>query len=323
MRLAVLSAALLLASSVSAIEADADQPQWLEQLSEKFSLSNTELEAAVEQAEYQQGIIDAMTRPAEAKPWSAYRPIFLTEKRLKQGVEFWQEHEELLEKAQQELQVPPQIITAIIGVETFYGTHMGTHKVLDALYTLGFHYPPRGEFFRSEFANYLVLAKEQDWELTEQKGSYAGAMGMGQFIPSSYRHYAVDFDGDGERNLFDATDAIGSVANYFHEHHWQLDEDVAYPATVTDTEKAQALLSEERQLTHSWAELAAAGIIVEDELAADTPVKLIELAGAKGPEYWVVRHNFYVITRYNHSPLYAMAVYQLSEQLKQAYENSL
>ncbi len=323
MRLAVLSAALLLASSVSAIEADADQPQWLEQLSEKFSLSNTELEAAVEQAEYQQGIIDAMTRPAEAKPWSAYRPIFLTEKRLKQGVEFWQEHQELLEKAQQELQVPPQIITAIIGVETFYGTHMGTHKVLDALYTLGFHYPPRGEFFRSEFANYLVLAKEQDWELTEQKGSYAGAMGMGQFIPSSYRHYAVDFDGDGERNLFDATDAIGSVANYFHEHHWQLDEDVAYPATVTDTEKAQALLSEERQLTHSWAELAAAGIIVEDELAADTPVKLIELAGAKGPEYWVVRHNFYVITRYNHSPLYAMAVYQLSEQLKQAYENSL
>lgn len=323
MRLAVLSAALLLASSVSAIEADADQPQWLEQLSEKFSLSNTELEAAVEQAEYQQDIIDAMTRPAEAKPWSTYRPIFLTEKRLNQGVEFWQEHEELLEKAQQELQVPAQIITAIIGVETFYGSHMGTHKVLDALYTLGFHYPPRGEFFRSEFANYLVLAKEQDWELAEQKGSYAGAMGMGQFIPSSYRHYAVDFDGDGERNLFDATDAIGSVANYFHEHHWQLDEEVAYPATVTDTEKAHALLSEERQLTHSWAELAAAGIIVEDELAADTPVKLIELAGAKGPEYWVVRHNFYVITRYNHSPLYAMAVYQLSEQLKQAYENAL
>lgn len=323
MRLAVLSAALLLASSVSAIEADADQPQWLEQLSEKFSLSNTELETALEQAEYQQGIIDAMTRPAEAKPWSDYRPIFLTEKRLNQGVEFWQEHEALLEKAQQELQVPPQIITAIIGVETFYGTHMGNHKVLDALYTLGFHYPARGEFFRSEFANYLVLAKEQDWELAEQKGSYAGAMGMGQFIPSSYRHYAVDFDGDGERNLFDATDAIGSVANYFHEHHWQLDEEVAYPATVTDTEKAQALLSEERQLTHSWAELAAAGIIVEDELAADTPVKLLELAGAKGPEYWVVRHNFYVITRYNHSPLYAMAVYQLSEQLKQAYENSL
>lgn len=323
MRLAVLSAALLLASSVSAIEADADQPQWLEQLSEKFTLSNTELESAIEQAEYQQGIIDAMTRPAEAKPWSAYRPIFLTEKRLNQGVEFWQEHKELLEKAQQELQVPPQIITAIIGVETFYGSHMGTHKVLDALYTLGFHYPPRGEFFRSEFANYLVLAKEQGWELADQKGSYAGAMGMGQFIPSSYRHYAVDFDGDGERDLFDATDAIGSVANYFSEHHWQLDEDVAYPATVTDTEKAQALLSDERQLTHSWAELAAAGIIVEDELAADTPVKLIELAGAEGPEYWVVRHNFYVITRYNHSPLYAMAVYQLSEQLKQAYENSL
>ncbi|GHA26268.1 lytic murein transglycosylase B [Oceanisphaera arctica] len=323
MRLALVSAALLFTTSVTAAQMNPEQQLWLDELAGKFELPVAELSDAMAQATYQQSIIDAMTRPAEAKPWHQYRPIFLTEKRLQQGVEFWQQHAELLARAEQELQVPAQIITAIIGVETFYGTHMGSHKVLDALYTLGFSYPPRGEFFRSEFANYLQLAKEQGWALDEQKGSYAGAMGMGQFISSSYRHYAVDFDGDGERNLFQPVDAIGSVANYFHEHKWQLGDDVAYPALVTDTEAADALLSPALELSHNWAELVAAGVVVDQELDAGTPVKLIRLDGVDGPEYWVVRHNFYVITRYNRSPLYAMAVYQLSEQLKQAYEQSL
>ncbi len=323
MRLALLSAALLLTTSVTAAELDPEQQQWLDELAGKFELPVAELNDAMAQATYQQSIIDAMTRPAEAKPWHQYRSIFLTDKRLQQGLAFWQQHAELLARAEQELQVPAQIITAIIGVETFYGAHMGSHKVLDALYTLGFHYPPRGEFFRSEFANYLQLAKEQGWSLDEQKGSYAGAMGMGQFISSSYRHYAIDFDGNDERNLFQPVDAIGSVANYFHQHKWQLGDDVAYPARVTDTVAAEALLSPALELSHSWAELATAGVLVEQELDADTPVKLIRLDGVEGPEYWVVRHNFYVITRYNRSPLYAMAVYQLSEQLKQAHEQSL
>ncbi|MBM7455121.1 membrane-bound lytic murein transglycosylase B [Oceanisphaera litoralis] len=323
MRLALVSAALLLTTSVTAAEINPEQQRWLDELAGKFEVPIAELNDAMTQASYQQSIIDAMTRPAEAKPWHQYRSIFLTEKRLQQGVEFWQQHAELLARAERELQVPAHIITAIIGVETFYGAHMGSHKVLDALYTLGFNYPPRGEFFRSEFAHYLQLAKEQGWALLDQKGSYAGAMGMGQFISSSYRHYAVDFDGDGERNLFQAVDAIGSVANYFHEHKWQPGDDVAYPARATDTEAADALLGPALELSHSWAELAAAGVVVEQELDADTPVKLIRLDGVDGPEYWVIRHNFYVITRYNRSPLYAMAVYQLSEQLKQAYEPSL
>ncbi|PSJ44839.1 lytic murein transglycosylase B [Zobellella endophytica] len=322
MRLAFFPAALLLTTSVQAADLNHEQQQWLDELTGKFELPRAELTEAVAQASYQQSIIDAMTRPAEGKPWHQYRPIFLTEKRLQQGVAFWQQHADTLARAERELQVPAQIIAAIIGVETFYGVHMGSHKVLDALYTLGFHYPPRGEFFRSEFGHYLQLAREQNWSLDEHKGSYAGAMGMGQFISSSYRHYAVDFDGDGKRDLFAPTDAIGSVANYFHQHRWQWNEDVAYPARVTDADTADALLSPALEIDKTWAELAAAGVVLDRQLDADTPVKLIKLDGLEGPEYWVVRHNFYVITRYNRSPLYAMAVYQLSEQIKQAYEQS-
>lgn len=325
MRFALLSAALLLATPAIAADTDPEQQVWLTELADKFDTPVSEFNEALAQAHYQQSIIDAMTRPAEAKPWHQYRPIFLTEKRLAGGVEFWKQHQALLEQAELESQVPAEIITAIIGVETFYGAHMGTHKVLDALYTLGFHYPPRGEFFRSELGHYLALAKEQGWALDEPKGSYAGAMGMGQFISSSYRHYAVDFDKDGERDLFNAIDAIGSVGNYFHEHKWQLGEDVAYPARVdsADVDAIDALLDPALELNHHWAEFVAAGVVIDQELDAETPVKLIRLEGATGTEYWVVRHNFYVITRYNRSPLYAMAVYQLSEQLKQAYEQSL
>ncbi|GAA3536563.1 lytic murein transglycosylase B [Zobellella aerophila] len=323
MRLALFpAAALLLASTAQATELNAEQQAWLDELSQQFELPLPELTAALEQANYQQSIIDTMTRPAEGKPWHQYRPIFLTEKRLRQGLEFWQNNEASLARAARELQVPPQIITAIIGVETFYGNHMGKTRVLDALYTLGFHYPPRGAFFRSEFGHYLRLAKEQGWSLTEQNGSYAGAMGMGQFISSSYRHFALDFNDDGTRDLFSTIDAIGSVANYFREHNWHWDEEVAYPARVADEEAVATLLDSTLEISNSWAELNEAGVRLDVPLSPETPVKLIRLDGEAGPEYWVVRHNFYVITRYNRSPLYAMAVYQLSEQLKQAYEQS-
>ena len=325
MRFALLSAALLLSPAAMAQDTSPEQATWVNELATKFEIPASEFNAALSQATYQQSIIDAMTRPAEAKPWSVYRPIFLTEKRINDGVNFWQDHKELLDQAVETSQVPAEIITAIIGVETSYGANMGNYKVLDALYTLGFHYPPRGEFFRSEFGHYLALAKQQGWNLDEQKGSYAGAMGMGQFISSSYRHYAIDANSDGVRNLFTADDAIGSVANYFNEHHWQLDEDVAYPAKVdkADAEALAALIEPTLELNHNWAEFVAAGIVIEQQLDAATPVKLIKLEGAEGTEYWVVRNNFYVITRYNRSPLYAMAVYQLSEQIKYAYEKSL
>ena len=325
MRFALLSAALLLSPAALAQDTSPEQATWVNELATKFEIPASELNAALAKATYQQSIIDAMTRPAEAKPWSVYRPIFLTEKRINDGVKFWQDHKALLDQAVETSQVPAEIITAIIGVETSYGANMGNYKVLDALYTLGFHYPPRGEFFRSEFGHYLALAKEQGWDLDDQKGSYAGAMGMGQFISSSYRHYAIDADSNGVRNLFTADDAIGSVANYFNEHHWQLGEDVAYTVDVSkaDPEVIETLIEPALELNHTWGEFVNAGIVLDQELDAETAVKLIKLEGAKGTEYWVVRHNFYVITRYNRSPLYAMAVYQLSEQLKHAYEKSL
>ena len=325
MRIALLSAALLLTPAAMAQDTPSEQGAWVEQLATKFEIPASEFNAALAKATYQQSIIDAMTRPAEAKPWSQYRPIFLTEKRINDGVKFWQDHKELLDQAVATSKVPAEIITAIIGVETSYGANMGSYKVLDALYTLGFHYPPRGEFFRSEFGHYLALAKEQGWNLDDQKGSYAGAMGMGQFISSSYRHYAIDADSDGVRNLFIADDAIGSVGNYFYEHDWQLNDGVAYPAKVSSAHiaAADALIEPALEINHTWAQFAAAGIEVDQELDGETPVKLLKLDGVDGPEYWVVRHNFYVITRYNRSPLYAMAVYQLSEQLKNAYEKSL
>ncbi len=215
--------------------------------------------------------------------------------------------------------MPASLIVAIIGIETFYGRQMGRHPVLDSLYTLGFHYPERADFFAKEFAQLVLLAREEKWPLTLLKGSYAGAMGMGQFMPSSYRHYAVDFDGDGKRDLFaNPVDAIGSVANYFAEHQWRWGESAVEPALI-GLAPVGTLLGPAPELTQTWAELAAAGIELATPLAPDTPVKLLALEQADGPEYWVARHNFYVITRYNRSPLYAMAVHQLSQAIQDAY----
>ena len=177
---------------------------------------------------FDQTIIDAISTPWEAKPWYQYYPIFLTEKRLQKGLEFWQENQQVIAKAAKEFNVDPQIIVAIIGIETFYGSYLGNYRVKDALYTLGFYYPARATFFRSEYANLMSLITEEKLDDATLKGSYAGAMGYGQFIPSSYRHYAVDFDGDGRRDLLTSkADAIGSVANYFHQHGWKKNQPVA------------------------------------------------------------------------------------------------
>ena len=295
------------------------EPARLSLLAEQQQVPLAELQAAAAQAQRRQEILDTMARPWEAKPWHRYRPLFVTPDRIKKGVGFWQRHAEVLARAEQRYRVPAALIVAIIGIETFYGRQMGRHSVLDSLYTLGFHYPERGDFFSKEFAQLVLLAREEKWSLTTLKGSYAGAMGMGQFMPSSYRHYAVDFDGDGKRDLFaNPVDAIGSVANYFAQHHWRWGESTVEPALI-GLAPVGTLLRPEPELRQQWAELAAAGIELAIPLAPDTPVKLLALEQADGPEYWVARHNFYVITRYNRSPLYAMAVHQLSQAIQEAY----
>ncbi|MGL4251117.1 MAG: lytic murein transglycosylase B [Aeromonas sp.] len=314
--------ALLLACAASMATA-AVPPERLALLAKQQQVPLAALQTAVDSARLRQEVLDAISKPWEAKPWHRYRPLFITPDRIRDGLQFWQQHATTLARAEQVYQVPAGIIVAIIGIETFYGRQLGRHPVLDSLYTLGFHYPERSDFFAKEFAQLVLLAGEEGWPLESLKGSYAGAMGMGQFMPSSYRHYAVDFDGDGKRDLFaNPVDAIGSVANYFASHRWRWGESVVERAQ-TGLTAVEPLLRSEPELTQQWSELAAAGIELATALAPQTPVKLLAFEQADGPEYWVARHNFYVITRYNRSPLYAMAVYQLSQAIQEAYASSL
>jgi membrane-bound lytic murein transglycosylase B len=299
------------------------QKQFVDSMVEKHQFDRQVIESTLEKATKNETVLRSIAKPWEAKPWYQYYPIFLTEKRLTKGLAFWQTHQKTLARAEQETGVPAEIIVAIIGVETFYGAYLGKYSVLDALVTLGFHYPPRSKFFRSELAQLFLLAKEENFDITELKGSYAGAMGWGQFISSSYRFYAVDFDFDGVRDLLNnPVDAIGSIANYFKKHHWKANTDIAYKAQVSGSQYP-ALLSKSLKYSHQWSQLQAAGVsIAEPSLSQEVNVKLLEFTQPNNKEYWVGLPNFYVITRYNHSPLYAMAVFQFSQQLKQGFNAS-
>ncbi|MFK7955435.1 MAG: lytic murein transglycosylase B [Lysobacterales bacterium] len=269
-------------------------------------------------AKRSQTIIDAISRPAEAKPWKDYRPIFMTPKRVSDGVKFWRENQTLLAEVEAEYGVPAKLIVAITGVETSYGNILGRFRVIDALATLAFHYPPRSKFFRSELEQYLLLGKDENLPLTELKGSYAGAMGMGQFISSSYRSYAVDHDGDGQRDLWGSkADGLASIANYFRRHGWQTGGPIAQRVTASDG--ARELNKPKLKPAYPLQQIEDWGYSVDKPLAGpDTAVSLVTLEGADGTEHWVTYKNFYVISRYNHSALYSMAVYQLADAIEQA-----
>lgn len=319
---------IVLPAKVSAASLLLEQPleqqhqEFAKNVWEKHNIPIEQTLALINKANKNQAILDAISRPWEAKPWFQYHPIFLTDARLKKGLAFWETHKDALAKAEKTYGVPAQIIVSIIGIETNYGSYFGNYSVLDALYTLGFHYPPRSAFFLSELEQYLLLTKEENFDPLALKGSYAGAMGYGQFISSSYRHYAVDFDGDGKRDLLtNPVDAIGSVANYFRQHKWQTGEPVAARAKV-DTTQLNTLLSDDLTYTHNWQQLrnSDVNLLAPSEITPDTQAKLFQFETELGYEYWVGWPNFYVITRYNHSPLYAMVIYQFSEQLKQGRE---
>lgn len=309
-----LSTAVAQSDDTQAIQAFAAQMQ------ARHGMEAERIEALLlNEAEYRQEIIDAITRPAEALPWHRYRTIFVTEERINGGVEFYKANEDTLMRAKAEFGVDPEIITAVIGVETFYGRYRGRHRVIDALRTLGFSYPSRQDFFQRELEAFLLLSAEEGLDPTAPKGSYAGAMGVSQFISSSYRAYAVDFSNSGQRDLFsDMVDAIGSVANYFAEHRWQADKRVAIPARVEGDAWQALLMPGLQKPQHTVADLREAGVTTDQPLSNEMAVRLIELEGPNHPEYWVTFDNFYTITRYNHSPLYAMAVFQLAEAIKEA-----
>lgn len=291
------------------------QDEFIRQAVDDLGMDEEAVTKLLAEAEYKQSIIDAITRPAEAKPWFEYRPIFLTKKRIRQGVEFWHDNQETIAAAAKKYGVDEAIIVAVIGVETSYGRITGNYRVLDALATLGFYYPQRAEFFAGELLHFFRLADEEGLPVLEVLGSYAGAMGLGQFIPSSYRAYAVDFNDDGRRDLWSSVeDAIGSVANYFHQHHWRSGEQIVLAAVRHRDAKTLPQMGRVPEATAG--KLAAAGYLTPLALAPDTPASLLELEQKTGTEYWLTLHNFYVITRYNRSPLYAMAVYQLSREIE-------
>jgi len=308
---------LLLTSALSAAPEDREAAvhAFADEMAQKHGFDRDELIQLLAKARFRGDIIRAMRRPAEAKPWHQYRPIFVTQARAKAGVDFWERNVDLLEQAEREYGVAPEIIVAIIGVETRYGGYIGKHRVLDALTTLTFGYPRRAAFFRTQLEEFLLLEREEDVDPLAAVGSYAGAMGMPQFIPSSYRAYAVDFDGDGKRDLFDSkADIIGSVANYFKRHGWEPGRRVALQANV-DGEVPDELADAGMKPSLSYAQLKAGGVSVDEPLRDNEIVSLVELEMEDGNQYWLGLKNFYVITRYNHSNLYAMAVYQLSREI--------
>ena len=276
------------------------------------NFSESELLKVFGEVEYKQNIIEAISRPAEkVLAWSDYQDIFLREPRISAGKRFMETYDEPLQRAFEEYDVPPALLTAVIGVETMYGRYLGDYRVLDALVTLAFDYPPRATFFRKELYEFFMLVREEKQEITDLKGSYAGAMGYGQFISSSYRRYAVDFDGDGIRDIWrNPVDAIGSVANYLSEHGWSNGQ-VVVRIDADDIDESIFNVSLKPSIT--IADLEQFGVSVA--APRNERVSPMKLLGKQGSEYWLGFNNFYVITRYNHSKLYAMAVHQLSEAL--------
>ena len=300
-----------------AIDTDRDDVQsFIDRMVTEHSYDREKLTTVLSEAESKESILEAISRPAERTlEWHEYRDIFLTMERIQAGAAFWREHRAELERISEETGVSIEILVGIIGVETYYGRITGSYRGLDALATLAFDYPPRSKFFTSELEQFLLLVREEGMEASEATGSYAGAMGRPQFMPSSYRAYAVDSTDDGRRDIWSNwSDVIGSVANYFVRHGWKPGEAVVVEATLGsqwsgDPPKNQLKADE------TVTSLSHQGVMFSTDLSGDAKSQLVTLVGDDGEEYWVGFHNFFVITRYNRSVMYALAVHQLGQEV--------
>jgi membrane-bound lytic murein transglycosylase B len=323
-RARALALCLLLASPLArAVEVPAllrpDMEAFLQGFASRHALPEDELRAVLLQVEIQQGVIRAITTPATSRPWREFRQGLVTRQRIEGGVGFWAEHEALLADARERFGVPEEIVVAIIGVETQYGRNLGSFRVLDALATIAFEIPARAAFFQNELEQFLLLCAQLGLDPLGVRGSFAGAMGMPQFIPSSYRRYAVDFDGDGRVDLWSSpADVIGSVAHYLKAFGWQPDGRIALRASVRQPTRADALVQLGIQPAVSGSELKSNGVVPEQALADDERAALMRYEGARGVEYWLGLQNFYAITRYNRSQNYALAVFQLAQEIAAA-----
>ncbi len=321
----LLLGALLVTGGLQAGEYEGrqDVQDFAEAMHTRYGFTTNDVLNVLSHAEKKQSILDAIARPAEkAKPWKDYRKIFLTSARIDSGADFWLTHEQSLQEVSSSYRVEPEMIVAIIGIETSYGKNTGSYRVIDALTTLAFDYPPRSAFFRQELQNFLLLAREQKKDPLTLTGSYAGAMGYGQFMPSSYRNYAADFNKDGFADIWgNPTDAIASVANYFKQHGWQMGEPVLVRANASSTIDPSLLASNagfKPQLTLQEFALRGASPVVGG-LGSERKAVLISQEGDYGTEYWLGFNNFYTITRYNNSSMYAMAAFQLADAIKAEY----
>lgn len=289
-------------------------PEFIEEMVEKHKFNRAELESAFNHARHIPQVIEAISRPPTIRPWLEYRASFVNQQRIKLGLRFWEKHQVTLQKAEQRYGVPEEIILAVIGVETVYGQDVGTFRTLDALTTLAFDYPKRAPFFRSELENYLLLARDQEFDLLSIRGSYAGALGIPQFMPSSYRNYAVDFSGDKKVDLMgEAEDAIGSVASYLKGYGWRQGRGIAVRAMVNEE-----VCAGEVATPRSIAAWSLAGVQPGQKVTRDDTARLIDFTVDDGKEFWLAFDNFEVITRYNNSDYYAMTVVQLAEAVKTA-----
>lgn len=290
-------------------------PAFIDEMVARHQFKRSELEQVFRLAEYRPDAIEAISRPPTLKPWLEYRANFVNRERIEGGLKFWEKYERVLARAQREFGVPAEYIVAIIGVETLYGRRTGRFRALDVLTTLAFDYPRRADFFRAELEQFLLLAREQGFNLLEINASYAGALGIPQFMPSNFRKYALDYNGNGRVDiLHEAEDAIGSVANYFKHYGWRSGEPVALPAKISDPQRL-GKLTEVKPLV-GWRNDAGVVPAVKTE-GVLPPAWLLDLTLGNDKEYWLVFENFDVIMRYNISSFYALTVHQLAQLLRE------
>lgn len=313
----------LILASFAAFSADLPGiPEFINEMVAKHQFKRDELVRVFQEAQYRQDVIDAMNTPSTQKPWLEYRAAFINAKRIDGGIKFWKKYAEALERAEKLYGVPQEIIIAIIGVETLYGSNAGNYRTLDALTTLTFDYPRRMQFFRSELEQYLLLAREQNFDMLNIRASYAGALGIPQFMPSSYRKNAVDFNGDGKIDLLNGTeDAIGSVANYLRQYGWRAGDPVAVRAQIEDMTRPNDVGAARSLL--AWGELGVTqqNNIGQTNFGEELYAYLLDFTLPQGKEFWFGFNNFAVITTYNNSSYYAMSVYQLAVELRKSSDN--
>lgn len=310
---------LLVCSGRTALAIDVDRPevrQFIDSMVSRHEYNRKTLIKVLREARSQEKILEAISKPAEkTKAWYEYRAIFLTKQRIDAGAAFWREHEAELRRISEDTGVPCEILVGVIGVETYFGRSTGSYRVLDALATLAFDYPPRAGFFRRELEEFLLLVREEKIDPADAVGSYAGAMGAPQFMPSSFRAYAVDSSADGKRDIWtNWTDVIGSVANYFVAHGWQKSGEIVTPASLGTAWQGQPPENALKP-ADTISSLSHKGVMFATDEPNDQEGQLLTLQGDDGEEYWVGFHNFFVITRYNRNVMYAMAVHQLGQEI--------